>query len=50
LRARIDLILTRGLAATGAFVVGEFAVGEFADGLWPSDHQGVVAELVLTGS
>jgi endonuclease/exonuclease/phosphatase family metal-dependent hydrolase len=45
LRARIDLILTRGLAASGAFVVGEFA-----DGLWASDHQGVVADLVLTGS
>jgi endonuclease/exonuclease/phosphatase family metal-dependent hydrolase len=45
LRARIDLILTRGLVATGAW-----AVGEFADGLWPSDHQGVVADLVLTGS
>ena len=45
LRARIDLILTRGLAATGAFVVGEFA-----DGLWASDHQGVVADLVLIGS
>jgi endonuclease/exonuclease/phosphatase family metal-dependent hydrolase len=45
LRARIDLILTRGLVATAAFVVGEFA-----DGLWASDHQGVVADLVLTGS
>jgi endonuclease/exonuclease/phosphatase family metal-dependent hydrolase len=45
LRARIDLILTRGLAATGASVVGEFA-----NGLWASDHQGVVADLVLTGS
>src|SRR3954447_4911004 len=45
LRARIDLILTRGLAATNASVVGEFA-----NGLWASDHQGVVADLVLTGS
>lgn len=45
LRARIDLILTRGLAATAASVVGEFS-----GGLWPSDHQGVVADLVLTGS
>jgi endonuclease/exonuclease/phosphatase family metal-dependent hydrolase len=45
LRARIDLILTRGLIATSASVVGEFS-----GGLWPSDHQGVVAEVVLTGS
>jgi endonuclease/exonuclease/phosphatase family metal-dependent hydrolase len=43
LRARIDLILTRGgLVATEAYVVGEFG-----DGLWPSDHQGLVAALEI---
>jgi endonuclease/exonuclease/phosphatase family metal-dependent hydrolase len=45
LRARIDLILTRGLVATEALVVGEFD-----GGLWSSDHAGVVAELGLTAS
>ena len=43
--ARIDLILTRGLVAKKAVVTGEFT-----GGLWPSDHQGVVAELELTVS
>jgi endonuclease/exonuclease/phosphatase family metal-dependent hydrolase len=42
---RIDLILTRGLVARNAVVVGEFT-----GGLWPSDHQGVVAELGPTAS
>ena len=45
LRARIDLILTRGaIRATEAFVVGEFGPD-----LWPSDHAGVVASLQSTG-
>jgi endonuclease/exonuclease/phosphatase family metal-dependent hydrolase len=43
LRARIDLILVRGLVAAEAWVVGDFT-----DGLWPSDHHGVVAD--ITGS
>ena len=45
LRGRIDLILTRGeIAAAEAFVVGD-EPGAFRDGLWPSDHAGVVATL-----
>jgi len=49
LRARIDLILTRGaVTARRAYVVGD-APGDFAAGLWPSDHAGVVAELELSG-
>jgi hypothetical protein len=45
LRARIDLILTRGpIAATEAFLVGHTAAG-LRSGLWPSDHAGVVATL-----
>ncbi len=45
LRARIDLILTRGpIAATEAFLVGA-EPGAFRTGLWPSDHAGVVATL-----
>jgi len=50
LRARIDLVLTRGsVTARRAWVVGD-EPGDFADGLWPSDHAGVVAELELTGA
>jgi endonuclease/exonuclease/phosphatase family metal-dependent hydrolase len=45
LRARIDLILTRGnLVATEAFLVGH-APTDVRSGLWPSDHAGVVATL-----
>jgi endonuclease/exonuclease/phosphatase family metal-dependent hydrolase len=44
LRARIDLILVRG----GPVATEASVVGEFSGGLWPSDHQGVVA--VVTGS
>ena len=45
LRARIDLILTRGpIAATEAFLVGHTAA-DLRNGLWPSDHAGVVATL-----
>ena len=45
LRARIDLILTRGpIAATEAFLVGH-AASDLRSGLWPSDHAGVVATL-----
>jgi endonuclease/exonuclease/phosphatase family metal-dependent hydrolase len=48
LRGRIDLILTRGaIAATEAFVVGDEPAA-FRDGLWPSDHAGVVATLEPT--
>ena len=45
LRTRIDLILTRGLAGDRG-VRGRGV----RCGLWASDHQGVVADLVLTGS
>ena len=45
LSARIDHILTRGeIAATEAFRVGH-APSDFRNGLWPSDHAGVVATL-----
>jgi endonuclease/exonuclease/phosphatase family metal-dependent hydrolase len=45
LRARIDLILTRGaIAATEAFLVGH-RPADVRSGLWPSDHAGVVATL-----
>ena len=45
LRARIDLVLTRGpIAATEAFLVGQ-APADLHSGLWPSDHAGVVATL-----
>jgi len=45
LRARIDLVLTRGpIAATEAFLVGH-APAHLHSGLWPSDHAGVVATL-----
>ena len=49
LRSRIDLILTRGsITARQAVVVGD-KPGDFRDGLWPSDHAGVVAKLELHG-
>jgi endonuclease/exonuclease/phosphatase family metal-dependent hydrolase len=43
LRARIDLVLTRGgLVAREAFRLGA-APADFKAGLWPSDHAGVAA-------
>lgn len=45
LRARIDLVLTRGeITATDAFVTGA-APEDFRAGRWASDHAGVVATL-----
>ena len=47
---RIDLVLTRGaagadVAADKPVVVGADPVNRTADGLWPSDHAGVVVRL-----
>jgi len=47
LEMRIDLILTRGgITAEAATVAGD-QPSDFRDGLWPSDHAGVVASLRL---
>jgi hypothetical protein len=44
---RIDYVLTRGdISATSAEIVGE-ASGDRIGGLWPSDHAGVVVELLV---
>lgn len=46
-KKRIDLILTRGpVVARTAFVVGADPA-DFKRGTWPSDHAGVVADLVI---
>jgi hypothetical protein len=49
LRSRIDLILIRdGIRARGAAVIGIDPAMRTDAGLWPSDHAGVVAGLVVT--
>ena len=48
LTSRIDLVLTTpDVRAPRATVVGEEPADRTASGLWPSDHAGVVARLVL---
>ncbi len=48
---RIDLILVRGgWAVKAAQLVGADPSEKTTDGLWPSDHAGVVARLHLTGN
>ena len=44
---RIDLVLSRGFAGGTVDVVGEDPADRTANGLWPSDHAGVVATLQL---
>jgi endonuclease/exonuclease/phosphatase family metal-dependent hydrolase len=47
LRSRIDVVLaSRGFRAVSVEVVGD-GVGDRIAGLWPSDHAGVVATLIL---
>jgi len=48
LNSRIDLILTRGdFGVLQATVIGDEQADRTPSGLWPSDHAGVVATLVL---
>ena len=45
---RIDLVLTHGsVAPWGAAVVGADPRSRMPDGLWPSDHAGVVAGVIV---
>jgi endonuclease/exonuclease/phosphatase family metal-dependent hydrolase len=46
-RSRIDLVLTRGVTAVATERVGVDPARRTPEGRWPSDHAGVVAELVL---
>jgi hypothetical protein len=49
LRSRIDLVLIRdGVRARDAHVVGIDPTLRTPDGLWPSDHAGVVARVMIT--
>jgi endonuclease/exonuclease/phosphatase family metal-dependent hydrolase len=49
LRSRIDLILIRdGVRARDAEVIGVDPALRTASGLWPSDHAGVVARVMIT--
>ena len=48
LTERVDLVLTRGPFRVGkASLVGEDASDRLANGLWPSDHAGVVVTIEL---
>lgn len=47
LRQRIDYVWVRGAEVAGCRVVGDRPEDRTPDGLWPSDHAGVVAELLL---
>ncbi|MFA9432650.1 endonuclease/exonuclease/phosphatase family protein [Egicoccus sp. AB-alg2] len=50
LRSRIDLILVRGdVRARDVEVIGVDPALRTPSGLWPSDHAGVVARLMITG-
>ena len=50
LRSRIDLILVRdGVRIRAAEVIGIDPAMRTPSGLWPSDHAGVVARLMITG-
>lgn len=46
---RIDYVWVRGARVVSATRVGASPEKRFAEGLWPSDHAGVVAELELPG-
>jgi hypothetical protein len=49
LDSRIDLILVRGgCASREAKVIGIDPALRTPDGLWPSDHAGVVGQVMLT--
>ena len=47
LRDRIDYVWARGAHVVSATRIGACPEERTADGLWPSDHAGVVAELEL---
>jgi endonuclease/exonuclease/phosphatase family metal-dependent hydrolase len=50
LRSRIDLVLIRdGVRARTAEVIGVDPALRTPSGLWPSDHAGVVARVMITG-
>jgi endonuclease/exonuclease/phosphatase family metal-dependent hydrolase len=48
---RIDLVLTHGsVSPWGAVLVGADARNRLADGLWPSDHAGLVAGVIVNSN
>jgi hypothetical protein len=47
LHERIDYVWARGAHVVSATRIGAGPEGRAADGLWPSDHAGVVVELEL---
>ena len=49
LRERIDYVWARGAHVVSATRIGAGPEERTADGLWPSDHAGVVVELELPG-
>jgi hypothetical protein len=51
LDARIDYVFTRGaLTIRSTTIIGEVAADKTSNGLWPSDHAGLVVKLDLGGS